>query len=53
MGQREIVTIYYGSATSAEDAAALAERIQQHYGDLTVEVQNGGQPLYEYILSAE
>jgi uncharacterized protein len=53
LDQREIVTIYYGSTTSAADADALSKHIQERYGDLEVEVQEGGQPLYEYIISAE
>ncbi|MEO7909394.1 MAG: hypothetical protein ABIV47_07055, partial [Roseiflexaceae bacterium] len=53
LDQREIVTIYYGSATSAADADALSKHIQERFSDLEVEVQAGGQPLYEYIISAE
>ena len=53
LDQREIVTIYYGRAMSATDAAALSKHIQERYSDLEVEVQDGGQPLYEYIISAE
>ena len=53
LDQREIVTIYYGSTISAADAGALAEHIQERYSNLDVEVQDGGQPLYEYIISAE
>jgi DAK2 domain fusion protein YloV len=53
LDQREIVTIYYGSAMSAADADTLSKHIQERYSDLEVEVQAGGQPLYEYIISAE
>jgi DAK2 domain fusion protein YloV len=53
LDQREIVTIYHGSATSAADANTLSEHIQERYGGLEIEVQDGGQPLYEYIISAE
>ncbi|HEU5100611.1 MAG TPA: DAK2 domain-containing protein [Roseiflexaceae bacterium] len=53
LDQREIVTIYYGGATSLDDAQALAEHIQERYDGLEVEVQDGGQPLYDYIISAE
>jgi uncharacterized protein len=53
LDQREIVTIYYGGATSAADADALSKHIQARYSDLEVEVLAGGQPLYEYIISAE
>jgi DAK2 domain fusion protein YloV len=53
LDQREIITIYYGAATSAADADALSKHIQERYSDLEVEVLSGGQPLYEYIISAE
>ncbi len=53
LDQREIITIYYGGATSAADADALSKHIQERYSDLEVEVQAGGQPLYEYIIAAE
>jgi fatty acid kinase len=53
LGEREIVTIYYGEALSRADAEALAEHIQQRFTEVEVEVQDGGQPLYDYIISAE
>ena len=53
LDQREIVTIYYGGATRSSDADTLSKRIQERYSDLEVEVQDGGQPLYDYIISAE
>ena len=49
----EILTLYYGADTSPEAAAALGERIGERFPDIEVEVQNGGQPLYTFILSAE
>jgi DAK2 domain fusion protein YloV len=53
LDQREIVTIYYGAATSFNDAETLSKHIRERYDGLEVEVQDGGQPLYEYIISAE
>jgi dihydroxyacetone kinase-like predicted kinase len=53
LGEREIVTIYYGQAVERADADALVERIQERFADLEIEVQDGGQPLYDYIISAE
>ena len=50
---REIVTIYYGGAVQRSDAEELAEHIQARFSDVEIEVQEGGQPLYEYIISAE
>lgn len=49
----EILTLYYGSDVTAEDAEALGERIGQQYPDMELEIHSGGQPLYYYILSLE
>ena len=49
----EIVTLYYGNGISAEVAEGLAEAIRQRHTQLEVEVVDGGQPHYDYILSAE
>jgi dihydroxyacetone kinase-like predicted kinase len=48
-----IVTIYYGASVALEEATALAERIQARYPGVEVEVIEGGQAHYFYILSAE
>lgn len=53
LGQCEIVTIYYGAGVDGGVAAALAEQIAARFPALEVEVQAGGQPLYEYIIAAE
>ena len=53
LDQCEILTIYYGGATGSADADALSKRLQERYSDLEVEVLDGGQPLYDYIISAE
>lgn len=49
----EIVTVYYGAAVEPSAAETLAEQIRTHHDHLEVEVQHGGQPLYDYIISAE
>lgn len=48
-----LITIYYGQDTKEEDANALCEEIAELFGELDVEVQYGGQPLYYYLISAE
>ena len=48
-----IISLYYGSDVKEADAAALAEKLQEKYEDLEVEVNDGGQPIYYYILSVE
>lgn len=49
----EIVTVYYGASVTIDQAAGLAERIRAGYPDVEVEVVEGGQAHYFYILGAE
>lgn len=49
----ELVTIYYGADVTETDARAIAEEIEEQYGDCDVECHNGGQPLYYYLISVE
>ena len=49
----EIVTIYHGTGASAEQAQAVAGRIRDAHPGLDVEVVEGGQPHYPYVVSLE
>ena len=49
----EVISIYYGCDTSEEKAEALAAVLEEKYPDCEVEVNNGGQPIYYYIISVE
>jgi DAK2 domain fusion protein YloV len=49
----EIVTLYYGQDIVAQQAKEMAREIQNRYPQLEIEVVDGGQPYYAYILSAE
>lgn len=49
----EVISIYYGSEASEEKAEALAAALEEKYPDCEVEVNNGGQPIYYYIISVE
>lgn len=48
-----IVSIYIGADAKEEDADKISAKIQEKYADLEVEVNNGGQPIYYYIISVE
>ena len=48
-----IVSIYYGSDSTEDDANELAELISEKYPDVDVEVSLGGQPIYYYVISVE
>lgn len=49
----EMISIYYGSDITAEDAQEIADFIKENYPDCEVEIQKGDQPLYYYIISVE
>ena len=49
----EIFTFYYGETVTEENAQALVERLALRYPDVEIEVVEGGQPHYHYIISAE
>lgn len=49
----EIITLYYGEAITANEAEALAEQMRKLYSAQEIEVVNGGQPHYHFIISVE
>ena len=49
----ELVTVYYGSDVTAEDAEALTAKLQESCPDVEIELQEGGQPIYYYLISVE
>jgi uncharacterized protein len=53
VANHEVVTLYYGEGISAAQAEATAATITGWYPDQTVEVVQGGQPYYTFVISAE
>jgi dihydroxyacetone kinase-like predicted kinase len=49
----EIVTLYYGNNVIAAQAEIIGAAIHEKYSNLEVEIVEGGQPHYDYIISAE
>lgn len=49
----EILSVYYGSDVTKEDAEALIEVLRDEYPDYEVELYAGDQPIYYYIVSLE
>ena len=49
----ELVTVYYGSDVTAEDAEALTAKLQENFPNVEIELQEGGQPIYYYLISVE
>ena len=48
-----VVSVYYGEDVTEEEASSLAEKIEEAYPDVEVEVTSGGQSIYYYIISVE
>ena len=48
-----IVSIYYGSDSSMENAEELSACIEEKYPDVEIEINDGGQPIYYYVISVE
>ncbi len=49
----EIVTLFYGENVTKRAAVEIADKIRETYEHLEVEVQEGGQPHYQFIISME
>ena len=48
-----MISVYYGEEVDEQAADALAEKLTEAFPDLEIELNNGGQPIYYYILSVE
>lgn len=48
-----LVTIYYGADRTKEEAESLGDIISNKYEDIEVEIHDGGQPVYYYLISVE
>jgi len=49
----EIITLYYGQAITADEAEQMAAEITEQYPGQGIEVVDGGQLHYFYIISVE
>lgn len=49
----EIVIIYLGEEGDKELAQAVAEKLEEQFEDLEVEIHQGDQPVYPYLFSVE
>lgn len=48
-----LITVFYGADTNEAEAKALADQFSSQYELCDIEMHNGGQPVYSYILSVE
>jgi len=47
------ISLFYGNDVNPKDAGALIDRLKDKYPDLEIDVHEGGQPLYYYLISLE
>ena len=52
-GDSSYITILYGSDVSDDAAESLASHVRQKYPNIDINLINGGQPVYYYIISVE
>jgi len=51
--ESELISLYFGSDVSEEDAQAMSDRLKEKFASCDVELQYGGQPIYYYVMSVE
>lgn len=49
----EIITLIYGQGADEADAERVADAIEAQFPDVEIEMHDGGQPLYPFIVSVE
>lgn len=49
----EILTLLYGEDGTESDAEEIGKAIEEKYDDIEVEIHEGGQPVYPYLVSVE
>jgi hypothetical protein len=52
-GEHELITLFYGEDLSATEANRIADKVRESYPVQEIEVQDGGQPHYQFIISVE
>ncbi len=51
--ETELLTVIYGEDVQPEEAEALRTKLSERYEDLEIEMYEGKQPVYNYLLSVE
>jgi dihydroxyacetone kinase-like predicted kinase len=51
--EHELVTLFYGEGMSHAEANRIKDVISRKYSNLEIEVQEGGQPHYQFLISIE
>ena len=51
--EKELITLYYGEGISQSDANRIVDVVRGAYPSQEIELQDGGQPHYQFIISVE
>jgi hypothetical protein len=51
--ENELITLFYGEDLSATEANRIADKVRNTFPGQEIEVQDGGQPHYQFIISVE
>ncbi len=51
--EHELITLFYGENMHSREANRIADVIRDKYPNQEIEVQEGGQPHYQFIISVE
>ncbi len=49
----ELLTFYYGQGVERDDAEQLAAELRPHLDGVEIELVEGGQPHYSFLVAAE
>jgi DAK2 domain fusion protein YloV len=49
----ELITLFYGEDLSATEANRISDKVREAYPEQEIEIQDGGQPHYQFIISVE
>ena len=49
----EIITVIYGRDSNKKEAQELVEAVKEKHDDLEFEIHDGGQPVYNFLISVE
>ena len=53
LDERERLTLFYGSDITKQDVNLIIDHIREKYPEFEIEVHEGGQPHYQFIMSIE
>ncbi|MGB7876588.1 MAG: DAK2 domain-containing protein [Anaerolineales bacterium] len=51
--EHELITLFFGEDLSLTEANRISDRVRETYPGQEIEVQDGGQPHYQFIISVE